>query len=80
MKVKLLKDIIEYDRHGESVGVKTSRRKNKAFGPPQVVYGKLVECSDPEFITTTWTAGTVIEMSEASAAKYVEAGNGEYVK
>ena len=76
MKVRLTKDIIEYDRHGESVGIKTSRRRNLAWGPPQVVYGQLVESKEPQFIETPWVKGAVIDMSDATAQKYIDAGKG----
>ena len=75
MKVKLLKDIFEYDRHGENVGIKVVKRRNNAWGPPVEVHGQLVKSQEPEFITTSFTAGTVIEMSDASGQKYIEAGN-----
>lgn len=80
MKVKLLQDIFEYDRHGENVGIKTNKKKNRDWGPPQVVYGQLVECPEPEFVIIPWTAGTVIEMSETTGQKYIDAGKGEKVE
>jgi hypothetical protein len=76
VKIKLTQDIIEYDRHGESVGIKTNKKRNPKWGPSQVVYGKLVESDELQFIMTPWTKGTVIEMSEASGQKYITAGKG----
>lgn len=80
MRIRLLEDVVEYDRHGESVGIKTSKRRNRAWGPPQVVYDQLVESKEPEFTVISWTKGAVIDMSDASGQKYIDAGKGVLVE
>lgn len=74
MKIRLLQDIIEYDRHGESVGIKASRKRNPAWGAPVVVHGQLVESKEPQYLDIRWTMGTVIEASDATGQKYIDAG------
>ena len=71
MKVKLKQHIME-GRH-----IKTAQRKNADWSPPKVVDGQLVECQEPEFKIIPYVQGTVIEMSDASAKKWIEEGKAE---
>lgn len=77
MFVKLTKTIIEKDRFGNPVGVKTVMRKPSASvkhytSGPQVEYTE----RDP----VVFTKGETVEMSEASAQKYIDAGLAEEVQ
>lgn len=74
MKIRLLEDIHEHDRHGESVGVKSSKRKNPKWGPSVVVHDQLVESKEPQFLEIRWVKGAIIDASGASAEKFIEAG------
>ena len=80
-KVKLKKPVVMINRHGKEEGLQVTKRRNRAWHPPQKQDdGSFVECDEPEFVYVPWVPGTVIEMSEASAAKYVESGRAEYVE
>ena len=59
MKVRLLKDVINKDRHGNDAGLQVVRRPNR----PTVAY----------------TAGVIIDCSEATGAKFIERGLAEAV-
>ena len=74
MKIKLLADIVEHDKDGNEVGLKIAKRKNKAWTPPRVVDGNIVECGVSQFIYTPFVQGAIIEASEATATKWIEAG------
>ena len=80
MRIKLLEDIHEHDWRGNSVGIKTTKKKNRAWGPPQVVYDQLVESKEPQHTVIEWVAGAVIEVSEASGQKFIEAGKAAQVE
>lgn len=74
-KVKLLTNVTDGD------ALKVARRKNKNWTPPQKLEdGSFKESSEPEYTFVAFTNGTVIEMSDTSAEKYVEKGWGEIVK
>lgn len=74
MKIRLLEDVHEHDRHGESVGIKSSKKKNPDWGPPVVIHDQLVESKEPQFLVIRWVKGAVIDASDASAQKFIEAG------
>lgn len=73
-RVKLLHDIIQNGH------VKSTRRKNPKWEPPKAVKGKLVESKEPEFLWTFFTQGAVVELSNASAQKFIENGWAEVAK
>lgn len=60
MKIKLLTNIFEKDRHGNDAALKVTIRKNRSVVIP-------------------WVTGTVVEMSDESAAKFIERGQAEAV-
>lgn len=71
MKVKLLKDI----RMGDKLHV--VKRANRKWFAPYVDKGVLVKCKEPQFIHIPFTAGAVVEASDATAEKWIEAGKAE---
>ena len=77
MFVKLLKNKTERDRFGNEVGLKVAKRRNRQWTPPQVVDGKIVESDEPQFIYTPFVVGAIIEVSQATGEKYIEAGEAE---
>lgn len=74
MKIRLLQDVIEYDRHGASVGIKSTRKKNRAWSAPVVVHDQLVQSKEPQYIDIQWVKGAVIDASDATGQKYIDAG------
>lgn len=80
MKIKLLEDIHELDRHGESVGIKSSKKRNPAWGPSVVVHDQLVTSKESQFFDIRWIKGAIIEASDASGQKFIDAGKAEQVK
>lgn len=80
MKVKLLRDVVEKDKDGNVVGLKVTRRRNRNWAPPKIIRdpkGQTVtveESKEQEFNHVPFTMGAVIEMSDESGKKYVEAG------
>jgi hypothetical protein len=77
-KVRLTQDIMETDK------IKQAPRRRPTFKEqiqrnPKTGETKIVEV--PERVGSEpflWTEGAVVEMSEASAKKYVESGRAEY--
>ena len=73
-KVKLLQDV------KEGGYVKQSRRREPTFKAQLLPNGSVVNAPmRAGAAPALWAAGTVIEMSETSAKKYVERGLGEIV-
>jgi len=74
MKVQLIKDIYEKDRFGNET-LKVTRRRNRSWHPPKKQEdGSFAESSEPEFISVPFVTGREIEMSDASAEKYISQG------
>lgn len=61
----------------EGGGIKMAVKANKDWTPPKAVDGKVVECGLPEKKIVAYTKDAVIEMSDASAKKYIEKGLAE---
>lgn len=77
MKVRITQAVVEKDKDGNVVGVKSSRRASKfeqVVGP-----GGNLETREVLGKQTLFIPGAVIEMSETSARKYAEKGWGEIV-
>lgn len=68
MKVKLLQHIPEGN------GIKRADRKNRDWTPPRIEDGKLVESNQSEKKMIAYVAGAIIEMSDASAKKWIDRG------
>ena len=73
MQVKLKQHIVEGGH------IKASIRRNKNWTPPKVVDGKIVESQEPDTVTTAFVKDAVVEVSEATAKKWVEKGWAEMI-
>lgn len=73
-KIRIIRDILGADKDGVE-SLRVTRKRNKAWTPPQKVGNNLVESEEPEHFHIPWVVGQVVEMSEASCKKYIDSGH-----